>query len=66
MQFGRPTMGAWAVYGLGSESKNLPGFVVLASGVGTSGGASNFSSGFLPSMYQGTLLRSSGDPILYL
>jgi hypothetical protein len=66
MQFGRPTMGAWAVYGLGSESKNLPGFAVLASGVGTSGGASNFSSGFLPSEYQGTLLRSTGDPILYL
>jgi uncharacterized protein (DUF1501 family) len=66
MQFGRPTMGSWAVYGLGSESKNLPAFAVLASGVGTSGGASNFSSGFLPSLYQGTLLRSSGDPILYL
>jgi hypothetical protein len=65
-QFGRPTMGAWAVYGLGSESQNLPGFVVLASGVGTSGGATNFSSGFLPSSYQGTLFRSSGDPILYL
>jgi len=66
MQFGRPTMGSWTVYGLGSESKNLPAFAVLASGVGTSGGASNFSSGFLPSLYQGTLLRSSGDPILYL
>jgi hypothetical protein len=65
-QFGRPTLGAWTVYGLGSESKDLPGFVVLASGVGTSGGATNFSSGFLPSTYQGTLLRSSGDPILYL
>jgi len=65
-QFGRPTMGAWSVYGLGSESKNLPGFVVLSSGVGTSGGATNFSSGFLPSTYQGTLLRNSGDPILYL
>jgi hypothetical protein len=63
---GRPTLGAWSVYGLGSESQNLPGFVVLASGAGTSGGASNFSSGFLPSAYQGTLLRSSGDPILYL
>jgi uncharacterized protein (DUF1501 family) len=59
-------MGAWSVYGLGSESKNLPGFVVLSSGVGTSGGATNFSSGFLPSTYQGTLLRNSGDPILYL
>ncbi|HET8547712.1 MAG TPA: DUF1501 domain-containing protein [Bryobacteraceae bacterium] len=65
-QFGRPTFGAWTVYGLGSESQNLPGFAVLTSGVGTSGGASNFSSGFLPSVYQGTLLRSTGDPILYL
>jgi hypothetical protein len=65
-QFGRPTMGAWSVYGLGSESKNLPGFIVLTSGKGTSGGASNFAPGFLPSTYQGTLLRNSGDPILYL
>jgi uncharacterized protein (DUF1501 family) len=66
VQFGRPTLGAWVVYGLGSESQNLPGFAVLSSGVGTSGGASNFSSGFLPSHYQGTMLRSTGDPILYL
>ncbi len=66
MQFGRPTMGAWALYGLGSESKNLPGFVVLTSGVGTSGGTSNWSSGFLPSTYQGVVLRNSGDPILYV
>lgn len=66
VQIGRPTMGAWSIYGLGSESENLPGFVVLTSGVGTSGGASNFSSGFLPSHYQGTLLRNAGDPILYL
>ncbi|MBL8175055.1 MAG: DUF1501 domain-containing protein [Bryobacterales bacterium] len=66
VQFGRPTMGAWVTYGLGSESKNLPGFVVLSSGVGTSGGASNFMSGFMPSHYQGTLFRNSGDPILYL
>ncbi|MGH9663264.1 MAG: DUF1501 domain-containing protein [Bryobacteraceae bacterium] len=65
-QFGRPTMGAWVVYGLGSESKDLPGFVVLSSGVGTSGGESNFSSGFLPSTYQGVMFRNSGDPILYL
>ena len=65
-QVGRPTLGAWVVYGLGSESRNLPGFVVLTSGKGTSGGASNFSSGFLPSTYQGTVLRGSGDPILYL
>jgi len=63
---GRPTLGAWSVYGLGSESENLPGFVVLSSGVGTSGGASNFSSGFLPSTYQGTQFRSGGDPILYM
>jgi uncharacterized protein (DUF1501 family) len=66
IQFGRPTLGAWTVYGLGSESQNLPGFVVLSSGVGTSGGASNFMSGFLPSTYQGTMFRNSGDPILYL
>ena len=65
-QIGRPTLGAWSVYGLGSESRNLPGFVVLTSGAGTSGGAGNFASGFLPSIYQGTTLRSSGDPILYL
>ena len=65
-QFGRPTLGAWTVYGLGSESENLPGFVVLSSGVGTSGGASNFMSGFLPSTYQGVMFRNSGDPILYL
>lgn len=63
---GRPTMGAWVNYGLGSESRNLPGFVVLSSGVGTSAGTDNFTNGFLPSTYAGTLLRSSGDPILYL
>ena len=66
IQFGRPTMGAWVTYGLGSESQNLPGFVVLSSGVGTSGGASNFLSGFMPSTYQGTQFRNSGEPILYL
>jgi hypothetical protein len=66
IQFGRPSMGAWAMYGLGSESQNLPGFVVLTSGRGTSGGASNFGSGFLPSHFQGTVFRNSGDPILYL
>lgn len=66
IQFGRPSMGSWATYGLGSESQNLPGFVVLTSGRGTSGGTSNFGSGFLPSHYQGTLFRNTGDPILYL
>ena len=66
IQFGRPTMGAWVTYGLGSESRNLPGFVVLSSGAGTSGGATNFSSGFISSTYQGTVFRSAGEPILYL
>jgi hypothetical protein len=66
IQVGRPTMGAWALYGLGSESDNLPGFVVLSSGVGTSGGSSNWTSGFLPSTYGGVVMRNSGDPVLYL
>jgi len=66
IQVGRPTAGAWVLYGLGSESQNLPGFVVLSSGVGASGGSSNWSSGFLPSTYRGVVLRSSGDPVLYL
>jgi hypothetical protein len=63
---GRPAMGSWVIYGLGSESQNLPGFVVLASGAGTSAGTDNYASGFLPSTYAGTVLRSTGDPILYL
>ncbi|MGH9340787.1 MAG: DUF1501 domain-containing protein [Acidobacteriota bacterium] len=63
---GRPSMGAWTTYGLGSESQNLPGFVVLSSGRGTSGGSTNWTSGFLPSVYQGVPFRSQGDPILYL
>ncbi len=63
---GRPTFGSWLTYGLGSESQDLPGFVVLSSGVGTSAGANNWSSGFLPSTYQGVPFRSTGDPILYL
>ncbi|MBK9170942.1 MAG: DUF1501 domain-containing protein [Bryobacterales bacterium] len=65
-QFGRPTVGSWVTYGLGSESADLPGFVVLSSGRGTSGGASNFANGFLPSSYQGVTFRSSGDPVLYV
>jgi len=64
--FGRPVMGSWINYGLGSESNNLPGYCVLTAGRGTSGGASNWSSGFLPSTYQGVLLRNQGDPILNL
>lgn len=65
-QFGRPSFGSWTLYGLGSESAELPGFVVLTSAKGTSGGASNYGCGFLPTMYGGTPFRSSGDPVLYL
>ena len=64
--FGRPSFGAWTLYGLGSESDNLPGYVVLISAKGTSGGASNYGSGFLPNMYGGVPFRSAGDPVLYL
>ena len=66
-QFGRPSLGAWTLYGLGSESRDLPGFVVFSSGQkGPSGGNANWGSGFLPSMYQGVQFRTSGDPVLYL
>ena len=65
-QFGRPSLGSWALYGLGSEAENLPGYVVLSSAKGTSGGASNWGCGFLPTMYAGIPFRASGDPILYL
>ncbi len=64
--FGRPSFGAWTLYGLGSESEDLPGYVVLTSAKGTSGGASNYGSGFLPNMYGGVPFRSTGDPVLYL
>lgn len=64
-QFGRPSMGSWVTYGIGSESDNLPGFVVLQSGPrGPRGGSVNWASGFLPTTYQGVPLRGSGDPIL--
>ncbi len=65
-QFGRPSFGAWTLYGLGSESDDLPGYVVLTSAKGTSGGASNYGCGFLPTAYGGVPFRSSGDPVLYL
>jgi hypothetical protein len=66
-QFGRPSFGSWATYGLGSESRDLPGFVVLNSGKkGTSGGNSNFGSGFMPTVYNGVPFRSGGEPVLYL
>ena len=63
---GRPSMGAWVTYGLGSESQDLPGFVVLSSGGGTSAGSGNWTSGFLPSTFQGVPFRSVGDPVPYL
>ncbi|MFN0109097.1 MAG: DUF1501 domain-containing protein [Blastocatellia bacterium] len=66
VQFGRPSFGSWVTYGLGSESQNLPAFVVLTSANGTSGGSSNWGSGFLPTFYQGVAFRKSGDPILSL
>ena len=64
--FGRPSMGSWLNYGLGSECDNLPGYVVLSSGRGTSGGTSNWSSGFLPTPYAGVLFRNQGEPVLNL
>lgn len=64
---GRPGMGSWLTYGLGSESQSLPGFVVLVSGGKTpDGGASLWGSGFLPTVYQGVQCRSQGDPVLYV
>src|SRR5207248_1745481 len=66
-QFGRPSFGSWVTYGLGSETRDLPAFVVLNSGKkGPSGGNSNFGSGFLPTVYQGVPFRGSGEPVLYL
>ena len=65
--FGRPSMGAWAIYGLGSEAKDLPAFVVFSTGAkGPSGGNSCWGSGFLPTVYQGVQFRNIGDPVLYL
>jgi len=63
---GRPSLGSWLTYGLGSENENLPGFVVLiSSGVQPNGGKNSFGSGFLPSVFQGVQCRSKGDPVLY-
>jgi uncharacterized protein (DUF1501 family) len=61
---GRPAMGSWLTYGIGSDAADLPGFVVLKSGGNLSGGAAMWSSGFLPGEHQGVPFRSSGDPIL--
>jgi hypothetical protein len=66
-QLGRPSLGAWTSYGLGTESQDLPAFVVFSTGTkGPSGGASNWGPGFLPSVHQGVMFRSIGDPVLYL
>jgi uncharacterized protein (DUF1501 family) len=63
-QPGRPSLGSWVTYGLGSESQNLPAFVVMSTGSGISGGSANWSSGFMPSVYSGVRFRNQGDPIL--
>lgn len=65
-RLGRPSVGAWVTYGLGSPSDNLPGYVVLSAGAGASGGTSNWSNGFLPSSYRGVVFRSQGNPVLNL
>ena len=66
-QFGRPSLGAWTMYGLGSEAQDLPGFIVFSSGKkGPSGGQSNWGNGFLPTVNNGVLFRSSGEPVLFL
>ena len=66
-QFGRPSLGAWTMYGLGSEAQDLPGFIVFSSGKkGPSGGQSNWGNGFLPTVNSGVLFRSSGEPVLFL
>src|SRR5205085_8880764 len=64
---GRPSLGSWLAYGLGTESQNLPAFVSLVTvGRGIPGGSASWSSGFLPSTYSGTQFRSTGDPVLNL
>ncbi|MFL5338574.1 MAG: DUF1501 domain-containing protein [Gemmataceae bacterium] len=66
-RLGRPSMGSWVSYGLGSENRNLPGFVVLISSpIAPDGGASLWGSGFLPTIHQGVQMRSQGDPVLFL
>jgi uncharacterized protein (DUF1501 family) len=63
-QPGRPSLGSWVIYGLGAEATDLPAFVVMSTGSGISGGAANWSSGFLPTTYTGVRFRNQGDPIL--
>jgi hypothetical protein len=64
--FGLPCMGSWITYGLGSPSQDLPGYVVLTAGRGSSGGATLWQSGFLPSVYAGVRFRDRGEPVLNL
>src|SRR5207249_2262986 len=63
-QPGRPCLGSWVLYGLGAETQDLPAFVVMSTGAGISGGAANWASGFLPTVYSGVRLRNQGDPVL--
>ena len=63
-QPGRPSLGSWATYGLGAETRDLPAFVVMSTGSGLSGGSALWSSGFLPTVYSGVRFRNAGDPIL--
>jgi hypothetical protein len=65
-EFGLPTVGSWLTYGLGSSNQNLPGYVVLTAGRGSSGGATLWQSGFLPSVYEGVRFRQQGEPVLNL
>lgn len=65
-EFGLPAMGSWLNYGLGSENQDLPGYVVLTAGRGSSGGATLWQSGFLPSIYAGVRFRNQGEPVLNL
>lgn len=65
-RLGRPSVGAWLTYGLGSDSQNLPGYVVLSAGTGASGGTSNWSNGFLPATHRGVTFRNQGEAVLHL
>ena len=63
-QPGRPSLGSWALYGLGAETSSLPAYVVMSTGAGISGGSANWASGFMPSIYSGCRFRNQGDPVL--
>src|SRR5207244_2413639 len=63
-QPGRPSLGSWVTYGLGAVTSDLPAFIVMSTGSGISGGAANWSSGFLPTVFTGVRFRNQGDPII--